>query len=76
MDGTEHTQTAARVNLSGEMTIYNVAQIKLTLAEAMRVGAVRTSGPREWFDQVLIRASRGAERRQAARIGTKSEPVL
>ncbi|MFN8616845.1 MAG: hypothetical protein U0837_07080 [Dehalococcoidia bacterium] len=46
------------------------------LAEAMRVGAVRTSGPREWFDQVLIRASRGAERRQAARIGTKSEPVL
>ena len=46
------------------------------LAEAFRVGAVRQSGPREWFDQVLIRASRGAERRQAARIGTKSEPVL
>lgn len=46
------------------------------LNEAVRVGAVRNTGPREWFDQVLIKASRGAERRQAARIGTKSEPVL
>ena len=39
MDGTEHMQNAARVTLSGEMTIYNAAQIKATLAEAMR-GAV------------------------------------
>lgn len=35
MDGTEHMQTAARLALSGEMTIYNAAQIKVTLAEAM-----------------------------------------
>ncbi len=46
------------------------------LNEAVRLGAVRQAGPREWIDQVLIRASRGAERRQAARVGTKSEPVL
>ena len=36
MDGTEHMQTTARLALSGEMTIYNAAQIKATLAEAMR----------------------------------------
>lgn len=39
MDGTEHMQTAARVTLSGEMTIYNAAQIKATLAETMRGAA-------------------------------------
>jgi anti-sigma B factor antagonist len=39
MDSTEHMQTAARVALSGEMTIYNAAQIKATLAEAMRDAA-------------------------------------
>lgn len=41
MDGTEHMQNAARVTLSGEMTIYNAAQIKATLAEAMRDAADR-----------------------------------
>ncbi len=39
MDSTEHMQAAARVALSGEMTIYNAAQIKATLAEAMRDAA-------------------------------------
>ena len=39
MDGTEHMQTAARLTLSVEMTIYNAAQIKATLAEAMRAAA-------------------------------------
>ena len=39
MDGTEHMQTTARLALSGEMTIYNAAQIKATLAEAMRGAA-------------------------------------
>ncbi len=36
MDGTEHMHNAARLTLSGEMTIYNAAQLKATLAEAMR----------------------------------------
>ncbi len=39
MASTEHMQTDARVTLSGEMTIYNAAQIKATLAEAMRDAA-------------------------------------
>ena len=37
MDGTEHMQTAARVTLSGEMTIYNAAQIK-AIVPAARAG--------------------------------------
>ncbi len=45
-------------------------------AEAVRVGAIRSSGPREWFDRALIRAGHSAERRQAARVGTRHEPVL
>lgn len=32
----EHTQSGARVSLSGELTIYNVAQVKGELAVAMR----------------------------------------
>ena len=36
MDGTEHMHNAARLTMSGEMTIYNAAQLKATLAEAMR----------------------------------------
>ncbi len=37
------------------------------LAEAKRVGAIQLSGPRVWVDTWLIRASKGAERRQAKR---------
>jgi hypothetical protein len=37
------------------------------LAEARRVGAFRPTGPREWLDGFLIRASKGAEQRQARR---------
>ena len=46
------------------------------IAEAKRLGAIQTTGPREWIDSWLIKASRGAERRQAKRIGTHREPVL
>ena len=45
-------------------------------AEAKRLGIVQAAGPRDWLDSWLIKAGRGAERRQATRIGTNREPVL
>lgn len=45
-------------------------------AEAKRLGVIQTTGPRDWFDSWLIKASRGAEQRQAKRIETNREPVL
>lgn len=45
-------------------------------AEAKRLGVIQSAGPREWLDSWLIKAGRGAKRRQAKRIGINREPVL
>ena len=44
--------------------------------EAARLGTARPASLRAWFDQALIRLSRGAAQREADRLGTKREPVL
>ncbi|MEO8539841.1 MAG: hypothetical protein ABI577_08890 [bacterium] len=37
------------------------------ISEARRVGAITESGPRQWLDGWLIRASKGAEQRRERR---------